>query len=610
MKTNKLLVLSIAALMLVGCGPTSTPTDTSPTKGDDPTTAPQPTGPSVNIDDGSIDNENELNLLVNKGETVTGSFTLNSDIYHASFTSEDYRNTVFDGTFDGNGHTIYLLSEDLNDTGIFYNIGSNGVVKNLNVRVVIQAGNIVPSVGGLVNYNNGLIENVSIYGENYKEDSVTYQDGIFSTGGTVGSYMSLDTEGGAGGIAGTNNGTIRYSKNYARVSAVTGGGGIAGVNNGLIEECYNLGAIGTTGTASSNNDSAYDYSTLGGIAGLNKGTITKCLNRNQVFAARYWKLYPKTEEQKENSEYSTQTNYRNRIGGIAGMNLGVEGDTGYTGGIITESMNFGRVHGDMRVGGIAGESSGYISDCFSSCYVGARESLGGIVGYQKDEAPGIVKNCVTINRIKSNDRTITLEDGSTVTAPELTANKGTSQISNVVNYYKVAKYADNCLMHNNCGEINPIGEGNASSTGNYKQDVAEESFYNANVWSQFVEEPAEMSGLNKSYQVALHNHLLWQEVNVKVVDLAGNEKTVSVLKGVDYTNVLTDEGGTYSGSFTGIASGSCLGVVPTHELANLGVTPLAGMQLRFVSDKNNPDSIVDIITDDTTLYAIQVPVSE
>ena len=30
----------------------------------------------------------------------------------------------------------------------------------------------------------------------------------------------------------------------------------------------------------------------------------------------------KTEEQKENSEYSTQTNYRNRIGGIAGINIG------------------------------------------------------------------------------------------------------------------------------------------------------------------------------------------------------------------------------------------------------------------------------------------------
>ena len=199
-----------------------------------------------------------------------------------------------------------------------------------------------------------------------------------------------------------------------------------------------------------------------------------------------------------------------------------------------------------------------------------------------------------------------MEDGSTVTAPELTANKGTATISNVVNYYKVAKYASYSLMHNNCGEINPIGDGNESSTGNYKAEDATASFYTSGNWSDYVEEPAEMSGLNKSYQVYLHNHLKWQEVNVEVVDLAGNTKTVSVLKGVDYTNILSDDGGTFSGSFTGIANGSCLGIVPTHELANLGVKPNDGMKIKFVSNPEDPTSVVDLIKDDTKLYAIQV----
>ena len=613
-KIKGLFALSVVGLLLVSCGggsenPTSTNPGTSQENPVSTTTSVEENTSTSEIDDSKIDSEAKLFNLTNKGETITKDYELTADIYYSSYVSEEYYATTFDGTFNGNGHTIYMLAENLSETGVFYKIGANGIVKNVNIRLVLTAGDSIPSVGAVANYNEGNISHVSVYGENYKEDSITYQDGISSTGGTVGSYMDLDKEGGAGGIVGTNNGTIKYCKNYARVSAVTGGGGIAGVNNGLIEECYNLGAIGTTGTASSNVDPAYDYSTLGGIAGVNQGTITKCMNRNQVFAARYYKLYPKTEEQKENSEYSTSTNYRNRIGGIAGINIGTTDGSNYSKGIITESMNFGRVHGDMRVGGIAGESSGYIANCFASCFVGARESLGGIVGYQKDENPGKVLNCVTINRIKSGDRAITLEDGTQVTAPELTANKGTDTISNVVNYYKVAKYADNCLMHNNCGEINPIGENNAASTGNYKADVAETTFYNETYWSTFEETPAVMNGLNKNYQVYLHNHLLWQEVNVKVVDLAGNEKTLSVLKGVDYTNVLTDGGGTFTGSFTGISNGCCLGVSPESELANLGITPNDGMTLKFVTDKNDINTVVDIITDDATLYAIQVPVA-
>ena len=608
-KNTKLFVLSVVGLLLVGCGgpSSSSSQETSQNPSTSLPSSNEGNSSQTEVDESKIDTEQKLFDLVNKGETITKDYELTADIYYSSFVSEAYYATTFNGTFNGNGHTIYMLAENLSETGIFYKIGENGVVKNLNVRLVLTAGDSIPSVGAVANYNNGNINNISVYGENFKEESITYQDGIYSTGGTVGSYVDLDKEGGAGGIVGTNNGTIKYCKNYARVSAVTGGGGIAGVNNGLIEECYNIGAVGTTGTASSNVDKAYDYSTLGGIAGVNAGTITKCINRNQVFSGRYYKLYPKTEEQKENSEYSTSTNYHNRIGGIAGINIGGKDGDNYTKGIITESMNFGRVHGDMRVGGIAGESSGYIANCFASCYVGARESLGGIVGYQKDDNPGRVTNCVTINRIKSNDRAITLEDGTQVTAPELTANKGTDTISNVVNYYKVAKYADNCLMHNNCGEINPIGENNAASTGNYKQDAAESTFFDPTYWSEFEETPAIMNGLNKSYQVYLHNHLLWQEVDVKVVDLAGNEQTLTLLKGVDYTDVLTDGGGTFTGSFTGISNGCCLGVTPESELANLGVKPNNGMTLKFVSDKNNPDSVVDIIMDNTTLYAIQVP---
>jgi hypothetical protein len=289
------------------------------------------------------------------------------------------------------------------------------------------------------------------------------------------------------------------------------------------------------------------------------------------------------------------------------MNVGTKEGEKYTGGIIEQSMNFGRIHGDMRVGGIAGESSGLVTSCFSSCFQGARKDLGGIVGYQSDNNPGVVEYCASISRIQSNKREVALRDGSTFQAAELTDNKGTTEISNIVDYYKIAKYASYSLGHNNCGEIDPIGEHNSFSKGNYAQEAAEESFASGGYWAKYEETPAVMSGLNKSYQVYLHNHLTSQEVDVDVYDLAGNKKTLTLLKGVDYTHILTESDGTYSGTSTGIKYGCHLGVVPGSELANLGVKANSGMKIKFVTDKNNPDStVVDIITGNQALYAIQV----
>lgn len=598
-KISKLLVLSAVGWLLIGCNGNN-----NQTPGSDGSSG-QGGGGGSSGNDGEIATALDLLKITKAGKEVTGEFTLTKDITYDSFYGEEYENTIFSGKLEGNGHTITILSESLCDTGIFYKIGQNGEINNLKIRGVIVAAKLHPSVGSLANYNEGTITNVTTYGENYKEGTVTYDDGISSTGGTLGDYTCLDTAGGAGGIVGTNKGSIKYCVNEMRVSAVVGGGGIAGVNNGLISECYNLGAIGTTGAASSNIDPTYDYSCLGGIAGVNYGVVEKCLNKNQVFAARHYKLYPKTDEQKTNDEYFSGSNYRIRIGGVVGVNVGTQSEGFYSGGIVNQCMNFGRIHGDRRVGGIAGESTGAITNCFVSCFTGARESLGGIVGYQPNDNPGEVKYCLSINRIQSNSRDITLEDGTQVTAPKLENNKGTETISNVVNYYKVARVASNCLGHNNCGEIDPEGENNVTSTGNYAQDKFEASIYDADIWSEYVASSDEIAALNSSYQVFLHNHLKWQEVSIKVIGLDKQERTLTVLKGMNYTNICVGSG-SYSGSFTGINYGCNLGVREDSELANLGQTPNEGMKLVFLTEQGNQASAIDVITSDATLYAMQV----
>lgn len=74
---------------------------------------------------------------------------------------------IFSGTFDGNGHTIsglYIRTEGASQ-GFFRYLGESGYIKDLNLRGRVQPddgyGN---TVGGLVGYNEGTIENVSFTG--------------------------------------------------------------------------------------------------------------------------------------------------------------------------------------------------------------------------------------------------------------------------------------------------------------------------------------------------------------------------------------------------------------------------------------------------------------
>lgn len=139
--------------------------------------------------------------------------------------------TKFKGKFDGNSKEISNININVNsqDTwhGLFGAIGESGEVANLTVKGTIT-----------------------------KED------------------------GGAGGIAGCNEGKIKRCSNYINVTEkgdyyVCGRiGGIIGYNKGIIEECINYGII--TGKDAS-----------GGIAGLNNGKISKCVNKGNVTTGKY-----------------------------------------------------------------------------------------------------------------------------------------------------------------------------------------------------------------------------------------------------------------------------------------------------------------------------------
>lgn len=119
----------------------------------------------------------------------------------------------FDGTFDGDGHTIsgiYHTKNGNNAEGkynaLFGCIDKNGVVKN----IVFSENNHITSynyVGSIASLNMGTIENCS----NYADITATN----FAAGGICGFMVN-------------GNGTVKDCHNYGNVTAMTYASGICG----------------------------------------------------------------------------------------------------------------------------------------------------------------------------------------------------------------------------------------------------------------------------------------------------------------------------------------------------------------------------------------------
>lgn len=148
-------------------------------------------------------------------------------------TSTGFTNTSpgFQGTFDGQKHTVAL-----------------------NVSAVSGGGNYYAGLFAM-NASGGTIQSVKVTG------SVT---------------SSGDSAGYAGGIVADNNGIVKMCANSANVSGTARcTGGIAGVNNSgaTISECYNVGTVRSDGTWQPMS---------GGITGWNYGAISDCYNTGTI----------------------------------------------------------------------------------------------------------------------------------------------------------------------------------------------------------------------------------------------------------------------------------------------------------------------------------------
>ena len=140
-------------------------------------------------------------------------------------------NDSYDGTFDGDGHTIRINISGATDNyqGLFAKISSDGKVENLHV-----SGNIHCStsrlVGGIAGENDGTISNCWVSADVRSDWHESWSSYKAKVGGIAGEnngtveYCCMtgnvaNNDAHVGGLVGCNDGTVRYSTFYGTVSS-------------------------------------------------------------------------------------------------------------------------------------------------------------------------------------------------------------------------------------------------------------------------------------------------------------------------------------------------------------------------------------------------------
>ena len=228
--------------------------------------------------------------LVNGGKTdINITLEKNIDLTGKDWTpiGTDYDNS-YKGTFDGGGHTITGLTFTTNDeyAGLFGWLNRAGTVKNVVMEGVQITSNQIygGSIGGVVGYGWGTIENCSVSGS---VSGTVYVGGVVGVqiGGSITGCSSSATVKGTvdvGGVAGQTNSSATLTACYATGNVTLeidpkkniAGGGLVGMNAGSsLLACYATGNVTSTGSSTG-------YVHIGGFLGNNYTTVTACYWKN------------------------------------------------------------------------------------------------------------------------------------------------------------------------------------------------------------------------------------------------------------------------------------------------------------------------------------------
>jgi len=316
---------------------------------------------------------------------------------------------AFSGTFDGNGHVIsnlQIVTTDLSDIGLFGFV-NGGIIQNLGlISPYVDAGG-GRNVGALVGYaiNDTTIENCWV------------------EGGTL-----ANAEWSIGGLAGIIDGTITNCHTSCNVSGDTSVGGLVGGFHGtdaVISDCYASGDVQGTGTylgglvghggyAGSEirdcyaNGNVEGFEHVGGLVGAEAGCYIHGCHASGIVKGQQWVGGLVGSSYILEACYATGDVYGfGYVGGLVGSGrslydcfaagdiyviAGLAGSPGNFGGLagiandeIAGCFATGNVNPDHTpnaedVGGLIGENSAIISDCYARGSTFGHRDIGGLIG--------------------------------------------------------------------------------------------------------------------------------------------------------------------------------------------------------------------------------------
>lgn len=262
----------------------------------------------------------------------------------------------FDGTFDGNGHTVSNLTvegKEENGVGLFGAVGENGSVESIRFEDARVTGNGI--VGSLAGTNLGEVDDVHVEGTVRGNTGVGLLVGV-NRGVVNGSSATgtVEADGSSvGGLVGSNDGGSGQQGLITLSSAEVEVVAVGGTDNSWVGGLIGANFGGEVRNSRAKGDVRSDASEVGGLAGANlDGEILRTRAEGEV-----------------------QLNASD-VGGLVGLNDGA----------VTDSRVEGGVTGDATIGGLVGRSSGgEIDGSVVTGTVSGNDEVGGLVGVLGDE---------------------------------------------------------------------------------------------------------------------------------------------------------------------------------------------------------------------------------
>ena len=195
--------------------------------------------------------------ITDETEGLCDWIQIGSSVAHEGSPDYDFAVDVYQGTFDGRGHTIrglYINNPETPRSTMFCVIGEEGVVKNVTFEDTYMFASNSSATIACENY--GKIQGCRTYG-----------------------VIGIGENSCSAGFCVRNYGEIEEGVNFAEVFGASGSyfmGGIVYENYGRIERCANFGAIGRSGNSQKS-----------GIAVSNFGTVSSCYSVSAIKSAYY-----------------------------------------------------------------------------------------------------------------------------------------------------------------------------------------------------------------------------------------------------------------------------------------------------------------------------------